>query len=91
MTLATCYVERARLVRALMQEHITHHESIQKSTGKPIDDIEQEVQPKMKAFAAETSELEKYIEQNGPAAHKYILATHPSKTWFLDLNRDQKP
>lgn len=91
MTLATCYVERARLLRTLMKEHIAHHERVQKLTGEPLDDIEQETQPKMKAFSDETSELEKHIEQNGPAAHKYILDTHPAKTWFLDLNRARKP
>jgi hypothetical protein len=73
-----------------MQEHIAHHERVQKLTGEPLDDIEQEAQRKMKAFV-ETSELEKHIEQNGSAAHKYILDTHPAKTWFLDLNRAQKP
>ncbi|OSS55128.1 hypothetical protein B5807_00122 [Epicoccum nigrum] len=50
-----------------------------------------EVQPKMRAFATETSKLEKHIEQNGLAVHKYILDTNPANTWFLDLNRAQKP
>jgi predicted Rossmann fold nucleotide-binding protein DprA/Smf involved in DNA uptake len=45
----------------------------------------------MRAFATETSKLEKHIEQNGLAVHKYILDTNPANTWFLDLNRAQKP